>query len=161
MGIHMFNDDATCVNNPGSYDCRCVPGFTGTGFGQGFPEDSQTYTTGPNTTTEITFRGCKDIDDCDSDLYEGPALSPNGPCVKGLCTADLGPDAFNCLCDAGYRGPSCEFQECPSGTDPLDGYGNEAGRDCSGRGLCNFNEGTCPCFSGFFGTRCQYQTTIF
>lgn len=66
-----------------------------------------------------------------------------------------------CLCDAGYRGPSCEFQECPSGTDPLDGYGNEAGRDCSGRGLCNFNEGTCSCFSGFFGTRCQYQTTIF
>merc|ERR1712146_601506 len=41
--------------------------------------------------------------------------------------------AVGCLCDAGYRGPSCEFQECPSGADPLDGYGNEAGRDCSGR----------------------------
>merc|ERR1712146_717457 len=31
--------------------------------------------------------------------------------------------AVGCLCDAGYRGPSCEFQECPSGADPLDGYG--------------------------------------
>lgn len=66
-----------------------------------------------------------------------------------------------CLCDAGYRGPSCELQECPSGNDPLDGYGNEAGRDCSGRGLCDYGAGICGCFSGFFGTRCQYQTTIY
>jgi len=65
-----------------------------------------------------------------------------------------------CLCDAGYRGPSCELRECPSGTDPLDGYGNEAGRDCSGRGVCDYNRGTCSCFTGFFGTRCQHQTTV-
>merc|ERR1719454_1027544 len=44
--------------------------------------------------------------------------------------------------------------------DPLDGYGNEAGRDCSGRGLCDYGSGTCNCFSGFYGTRCQYQTTL-
>lgn len=68
--------------------------------------------------------------------------------------------AVGCLCDSGYRGPSCEFQECPSGADPLDGYGNEAGRDCSGRGLCDYGSGTCNCFSGFYGTRCQYQTTL-
>jgi len=66
-----------------------------------------------------------------------------------------------CFCDAGYRGPACELQECPSGTDPLDGYGNEAGRDCSGRGICDFSDGTCSCFSGFYGTHCQYQTTVF
>jgi hypothetical protein len=42
---------------------------------------------------------------------------------------------------AGYRGPACELQECPSGADPLDGYGNESGRDCSGRGLCDYNLG--------------------
>lgn len=66
-----------------------------------------------------------------------------------------------CLCDAGYRGPACDLQECPSGSDSLDGYGNEAGRDCSGRGICDFGSGTCVCFSGFFGTRCQMQTTIF
>jgi hypothetical protein len=66
-----------------------------------------------------------------------------------------------CFCDAGYRGPACEFQECPTGCDPLDGYGNEAGRDCSGRGICNYQDGTCSCFSGFYGTRCQYQTTIY
>jgi len=65
-----------------------------------------------------------------------------------------------CLCDAGYRGPACDLQECPSGSDPLDGYGNEAGRDCSGRGVCDYGAGTCSCFSGFFGTRCQHQTTL-
>lgn len=66
-----------------------------------------------------------------------------------------------CFCDIGYRGPACELQECPSGTDPLNGYGNEAGRDCSGRGICDFSSGTCSCFSGFFGSRCQMQTTVF
>jgi len=66
-----------------------------------------------------------------------------------------------CVCDAGYRGPACEFQECPSGSDPLDGYGNEAGRDCSGRGICDYTAGVCGCFSGFYGTHCQYQTTLF
>ena len=65
-----------------------------------------------------------------------------------------------CVCDKGYRGPACDLQECPSAADPLDGYGSEAGRDCSGRGKCDYSDGTCTCFTGFFGTRCQHQTTI-
>lgn len=66
-----------------------------------------------------------------------------------------------CYCDIGFRGPACELQECPSGTDPLDGFGSEAGRDCSGRGICDYTSGTCTCFAGFYGTRCQLQTTVF
>jgi hypothetical protein len=65
-----------------------------------------------------------------------------------------------CLCDAGYRGPACDQQECPSGADPLSGYGNEAGRDCSGRGVCDYSSGICACFTGFFGTKCQHQSTV-
>merc|ERR1712078_853965 len=72
----------------------------------------------------------------------------------------MGMKHVGCVCDAGYRGPSCALQECPSGADPMDGYGNEAGRDCSGRGICDCTTGTCSCFSGFFGTRCQEQTTL-
>jgi hypothetical protein len=67
---------------------------------------------------------------------------------------------LGCVCDPGYRGPGCEQRECPSGSDPLGGYGNEAGRDCSGRGLCDYARGVCQCFSGFFGTSCQYRTAL-
>jgi len=65
-----------------------------------------------------------------------------------------------CVCDLGYRGPDCSLQECPTGPDVLLGEGNERGRDCSGRGLCNYDSGLCQCFSGFFGTRCQFQTVL-
>eukprot|EP01031_Cornospumella_fuschlensis_P037983 gene37983-46143_t len=68
--------------------------------------------------------------------------------------------AVGCLCDPGYRGAACEEQECPSGADPLNGFGSEAGRDCSGRGVCNYDSGLCVCFSGYFGNRCQHQTML-
>jgi hypothetical protein len=38
--------------------------------------------------------------------------------------------------------------ECPSGADVMKGPGNEAGRDCSGRGLCKYETGFCDCFVG-------------
>ena len=50
--------------------------------------------------------------------------------------------------------------ECPSGADVLKGYGNEAGRDCSGRGLCDYSAGICSCFHGYYGTKCEYQTVL-
>jgi hypothetical protein len=50
--------------------------------------------------------------------------------------------------------------ECPSGADVLKGYGNEAGRDCSGRGLCDYSSGICSCFHGYYGTKCEYQTVL-
>lgn len=65
--------------------------------------------------------------------------------------------ALGCVCDIGYRGPACELQECPTEYDPLDGFGNEAGRDCSGRGICDYTNGTCSCFFGFVGLKCQVQ----
>jgi hypothetical protein len=65
-----------------------------------------------------------------------------------------------CLCDLGRRGPSCALIECPSGPDVLNGYGNEAGRDCSGRGICDYEKGQCNCFQGYAGFACQYQTVL-
>ena len=112
--------------------------------------------------------------------YEGTACQrttcPNDCNSRGVClplkiiasnaghvyeTAWDANKQVGCVCDPGYRGPSCEFQECPSGPDPLDGFGAEAGRDCSGRGLCDYASGSCQCFSGFYGPRCQIQTTLF
>jgi len=65
-----------------------------------------------------------------------------------------------CVCDLGRRGPDCSLVECPSGADVLKGKGNESGRDCSGRGLCDYNSGTCSCFQGYYGTKCEYQTVL-
>jgi len=63
--------------------------------------------------------------------------------------------SVSCMCDAGFRGPACEQRECPTFADPLGGLGNEAARDCSGRGLCDYETGRCRCFAGFVGSGCQ------
>ena len=68
---------------------------------------------------------------------------------------------MGCKCDPGFRGPDCSLMECPSGTDPLSGQGNEKGRDCSGRGSCDYSAGTCKCFSGFYGDYCQSTTALY
>merc|ERR1711939_1005958 len=65
-----------------------------------------------------------------------------------------------CVCDLGARGPDCSLEECPSGSDVLLGKGNNFGRDCSGRGLCDYSSGLCKCFQGYFGTKCQSQTIL-
>ena len=65
---------------------------------------------------------------------------------------------WGCQCDLGYRGPDCSLRECPSSSDPIGGFGNEAGRDCSGRGVCNYRTGQCRCFEGFHGSDCSKMT---
>ncbi len=81
---------------------------------------------------------------------------------------------WGCMCDLGYRGPDCAqkvssnrilchllfldlhlSQECPSRADPLGGFGNESGRDCSGRGNCDYTTGLCKCYTGYHGAACD------
>ena len=82
---------------------------------------------------------------------------------------------------AEYFGPACQFKRCPSGDDPLtsntpvrtgdvetncEGVVAEGGKgvgkkgnlchvDCSNRGICDHDTGTCTCFRGFWGSACE------
>ena len=118
--------------------------------------------------------------ECDCfDNYDGIAcertVCPNDCNGRGICytqkqlAAEAGKvystpwDAMKhvgCVCDLGFRGPDCSLQECASGPDVLRGDGNSKGRDCSGRGICDYSSGLCKCFVGYYGTRCQYQTIL-
>ncbi|CAM9484610.1 unnamed protein product [Ectocarpus sp. 6 AP-2014] len=111
--------------------------------------------------------------------YEGVAcertICPNDCSGNGFCFTEkqLAADAggtyntpwdaekqVGCKCDAGFRGPDCSLQECPSGADVMGGDGSTEGRDCSGRGICDYTTGLCGCFLGFYGTMCEYQTIL-
>jgi hypothetical protein len=130
---------------------------------------------------------CSNQGECDSksgeckcfDNYEGKACTrtvcPNDCSGHGICIserefAEEASMTYNtpwdndkmqgCLCDQGYRGPDCSMVECPTGPDPMKGYGGLDGRDCSGRGICDYSSGICECFSGFTGEKCQRQTVL-
>jgi hypothetical protein len=111
--------------------------------------------------------------------YEGIACErttcPNGCSGAGICFSEmqLAEEAgqtystpwdaqkhVGCVCDLGRRGPDCSLVECPSSADVMRGLGNEAGRDCGGRGICDYTSGLCECFHGYYGTSCSHQTIL-
>lgn len=84
----------------------------------------------------------------------------SGLAANGNYAGYEGAQQYGCKCDDGYRGADCSQVECPSGADVMGGDGGSQGMDCSGRGLCNYAIGVCSCFRGFFGARCEQQSTL-
>jgi len=118
---------------------------------------------------------CKCFDNYDGDACER-TVCPNDCSGRGICvtakqlaseagkTYDTPWDSVKqqgCICDIGSRGPDCSLRECPSDADVMGGDGAAQGRDCSGRGTCDYESGTCTCFSGYFGAKCQLQTVLY
>jgi hypothetical protein len=76
-----------------------------------------------------------------------------------------------------FFGADCSLRHCPSNYDPFVGKnetdcfnkmapggrglgkeGNLCHVDCSNRGICDYQSGTCECFEGFFGRDCHYSS---
>jgi hypothetical protein len=132
-GLHECSMAGTCNRKTGM--CECFPGFTGKACQRSACPNACSYN-GVCTTQEF--------------MAEYAVKTYNGPWDRNK--------EQGCICDYGSRGPDCSLQECPVGTDPLGGQGSEFGRDCSGRGLCDYTTGLCQCFSGYTGTMCEKQT---
>ena len=113
--------------------------------------------------------------------YEGTACQrtscPNDCSLHGRCITlsslaadNVPPSTYSaawdadkhmvCLCDEGYRGVDCSMIECPSGEDIMGGDGARSGRECSGRGVCDYGTGLCECFPGFRGNSCEMLSTF-
>lgn len=67
---------------------------------------------------------------------------------------------FACVCDPQWRGADCSKRECQSTADPLGGDGAAKGRECSGRGICDYDKGLCRCFKGYYGEKCQTMDVL-
>jgi hypothetical protein len=123
--------------------CKCVDGYDG---------DACQRTSCPND--------CSGHGTCQSQYYFVSDANAAGSLGLGDYKAFDADGQMGCKCDAGFRGADCSQIECPSGPDPLKGDGGKDGRDCSGRGSCDYQTGTCNCFKGFFGERCEEQTNL-
>jgi len=67
---------------------------------------------------------------------------------RGECSPD-----DRCLCEPGFRGADCSERTCPTG-NPFAFFGLEP-PECSGRGTCNRDTGTCACHPAYFGYNCE------
>ena len=160
--------EAVVCSNHGTCDfdqglCRCYRGFGNSdGRGnQGIIGDCGYKT--ENATVNIKFYNPNSTD---SPCPVAVPLWNSGadPAVcsgAGNCVLDR-----TCNCTAGYTGPACEFLECPSAgfawfaETTNDGYNphRSSSSECSNRGLCNRQTGTCTCderYSLFEGDSCE------
>lgn len=125
--------------------CTCVEGYTG---------DACQRTSCP--------KDCSGHGVCQSQAYFVTDAFADYTGTKGDTTygAFDAESNYGCKCDNGYRGSDCGSRECPSGADPMRGDGAAEGLDCSSRGQCDYTTGLCRCYKGFFGERCEEQSTL-
>eukprot|EP00808_Paulinella_micropora_P002901 g77215.t1 len=92
--------------------------------------------------TQITFSavdGAGNKDACAYTVSVGLCQTSSDCNARGKCTDKI------CFCNNAYFGDFCEKNKtfCPG--DSL----------CSGKGVCDFNTGTCECITGWAGERCN------
>ncbi|KAF0688123.1 hypothetical protein As57867_020163, partial [Aphanomyces stellatus] len=88
-------------------------------------------------------------------------LVVDGACANmcsghGTCGA-----ANSCTCDSAWNVvPDCSRRACPKGVAWVDkasaaNVAHASATECSGRGVCDYSQGTCICAPGYTGEACQ------
>ena len=67
-----------------------------------------------------------------------------------------------CTCHTGYTLADCSGLLCPSemswSSKPAsENTAHTQSVECANMGTCNRNTGTCQCFEGFYGTKCDWE----
>jgi len=175
----------TCMNTPGSFECQCPIGSTGTicdvnldECSAGLDQCSNTSTClntdgGYNCTCDAGFAGKY----CDFNINECAPL----PCNSGSCTDAI--DSYTCTCYPGFEGINCDqVVDLCAGFPCVNGVCNStgikalcvcglgfSGKDCSVElkacdsypcfnGDCaeaGYPLYTCECYPGYNGTQCE------
>jgi len=174
----------TCDRATG--ECKCFPGYEGEACtrtacpnqcsGHGtclsaarLSADAKSVT--GTTATETAFAGNANLaysTAWDSNKHYGCKcdLGFRGPdCSLQECPSDYDPlngcGGGKCNSGTTYTSKAGTSTACANqgSSDCGSGAGYEQ-RDCSGRGICDYNTGVCKCFSGFFGEACNIQTIL-
>ena len=150
----MVECSAKGLCNRKTGECECFDGFAGEGCRRSAcPNDCSGH--GVCQSQEKFARDYTPVVTMDN-----PQNDPKYDVTAEYDTAWDAKYTYGCKCDDGFRGPDCSLIECPSQNDVLGGDGAERGRDCSGRGLCDYTSGLCECFPGYYGEMCQTQTAL-
>ena len=160
VGAHLCDEDATCVNSAGGYDCVCNTGYGGSGFVCSDVDECSegthmcdehavcTNTIGSHTCTcEEGYLGEGRVDGvgCQDYCYDSPCLYGSN------CTFDR--NGYTCECLDGYEGEHCDLNATVcSALDPC-----VAGADCINGPVVGpdaFPQFTCNCSAGLGDPSC-------
>ena len=122
------NDNASCTNNLGSFECNCKNGYAGVSSVNGESSGDE-ESDGDGTV-------CENVDECGSEEL-------NNCNANAVCTDSNG--SFTCNCNDGFigNGIDCtDVDECTIDTD-----------NCHTNATCTNNPGSfdCGCNSGYAG----------
>ena len=136
---------ATCTNTPGSFECECCAGYSGTGH------------VAVDENGVVTNEGCWDTDECAAAVAqnrrrrrdtEGAKDIPTDSCHSDATCDNIDGNAggFTCACKNGFEGDgfTCEdVDECATNS-----------HQCDDNATCSDTHGsyTCKCNDGWTGT---------
>ena len=156
---------SSCVDNFGSFECVCDPGYSGNGT---FCENINECETGEHNCTEYSDSAecrdtvgsfkcdcqtgferngfeCNNIDECQSDYYYDNNYNYLRRCPYNSVCVDT-PGSYDCVCNSGFTGDSSFCQD-------IDECQGELLSNCSENANCLNTYGSydCSCRVGFEG----------